>query len=77
MPPGVGDRDCLLPQGDVVLQTMRIVGHICTFPVVIRGERAVLSAAGALAQCPCRRCNSMVMRRAEKQAAARYHVGSE
>jgi hypothetical protein len=28
----------------------------------------VLSAAGALAQCPCRRCNSMVMRREEKQA---------
>jgi hypothetical protein len=38
MPPCVGDRDCLLPQGDVVLQTMRIVGHICTFPVVIRGS---------------------------------------
>ena len=28
----------------------------------------MLSAAGALAQCPCRRCNSMVMRRVEKQA---------
>jgi hypothetical protein len=28
----------------------------------------VLSAAGAPAQCPCRRCNSMVMRRVEKQA---------